>query len=354
MSKLKYPSANMARVAVNIVTWNSMKYLPEALASIFSQTYRDFFVLIIDNGSTDGTPKFVRENFPQAGVLQNVRNLGFARAHNQGIVYAKTHLDPAAGEPLVLVTNPDILLEPDFLEKLVAEMDARPEAGSAGGKLLKVQWSAGEIKEPVRTNIIDSTGLRLTRSRRAYDRGAGELDTGTGGRVEEVFGLSGAVALYRLEALEDAACRGEYFDEDFFAYKEDLDLAWRLRLRGWPAFYAPAARAYHFRTAAGRAKASWKEIIVGRRDRSATVNFLSYRNHLLLLLKNEQAANHLLHLPLIWFYEIRKLFYILFREPSTLRGLVSYFKLAPRMLAKRRVIMSRRRVRARDMRRWFK
>jgi len=344
----------MARIAINIVTWNSMKYLPEALASIYGQTYRDFFVLVIDNGSGDGTPEFVRRNYPQAGVLRNFKNLGFARAHNQGIVYAKTHLNSAGGDKMVLVTNPDILLEPDFLEKLAAEMDRRPDAGSAGGKLLKVHQEGGEVKEAVRTNVIDSTGLQLTRARRAYDRGAGELDKGGPDRTEEVFGVSGAVALYRLEALEDAAYGGEYFDEDFFAYKEDIDLAWRLRLRGWPALYVPAARAYHYRTAAGRVRASWREIILGRRDRSKRVNFLSYRNHLLLLLKNEQALNYLLHWPLIWLYEFQKFVFILFREPSTLGAWFSYLRLAPRMLAKRRLIQSRRQVRAGDVRKWFK
>jgi len=345
----------MARIAVNIVTWNSLKYLPEALASIFSQTYRDFFVLIIDNGSSDGTPEFVREHFPEAGILRNVKNLGFARAHNQGIAYAKAHLNGADGDPLVLVTNPDIILEPDFIEKLAAEIDRRVDAGSAGGKLLKAESGGGEMKEVVKTNIIDSTGIRLTRSRRAYDRGAGELDgSGKYDRLEEVFGVSGAIALYRLEALEDVAYRGEYFDEDFFAYKEDLDLAWRLRLRGWSALYVPAAAAYHYRTAAGRAKASWREVIAGRRGRSKMVNFLSGRNHLLLLLKNEQLWNYLLHWPLILSYELKKLFYVLFFEPSSLKAYLSFLRLAPRALAKRRLALSRRQVRAGDIRRWFR
>jgi GT2 family glycosyltransferase len=346
----------MARVAINIVTWNSLKFLPQALSSILSQTYRDFWLLVIDNGSSDGTADYIRRDFPEAGVLRNVKNLGFTRAHNQGITYAKAHLDASQGDPLVLITNPDIILEPDFLEKMVAEMDRRPDAGSAGGKLLKVfERGDGEVREAVKTNMIDSTGVRMTRSRRAIDRGAGELDErGRFDRLEEIFGVSGAIALYRLKALEDVAYRDEYFDDDFFAYKEDLDLAWRLRLRGWSSLYVPSARAYHYRTAAGREKASVREIISGRRGRSKTVNFLSYRNHLLMLAKNDQWQNSLLHWPWIWWYEIRKFLYVLFLEPATFGAFISYLRLLPRAIAKRRLTMSRRKVRAKDIRRWFR
>jgi len=346
----------VARISINIVTWNSLKYLSQALSSILNQTYRDFRLLIVDNGSSDGTAEYVRKNFPEAGVLRNVKNLGFTRAHNQGIAYAQAHLGGDGGEPLVLITNPDIILEPDFLEKLVAEMDRRPEAGSAGGKLLKVfERGDGDVREAVKTNVIDSTGIRMTRSRRAIDRGAGELDDrGKFDRPEEVFGVSGAIALYRLSALDDVAYRGECLDEDFFAYKEDIDLAWRLRLRGWSSLYVPAAKAYHYRTAAGREKASVREIISGRRGRSKMVNFFSYRNHLLMRAKNDQWQNYLLHWPWIWWYELRKSFYILFFEPATFKAYFSYLRLLPRALAKRRLSLGRKQVSAKDIRRWFK
>src|SRR5512141_457663 len=128
----------MSHVAITIVTWNSMKYLPEALASIAGQTFKDRTLLIIDNASTDGVVEFVRERYPDAVILRNSKNLGFARAHNQGIAYAKAHLQPEDGELFVMVTNPDVVLEPDYIEQLMDQMVRRSEAGSAAGKLLKL------------------------------------------------------------------------------------------------------------------------------------------------------------------------------------------------------------------------
>ena len=345
----------MSHVAITIVTWNSMRYLPEALASIKAQTFRDWSLLIIDNASTDGVVDFVRANHPKAMIIRNTQNLGFCRAHNQGIAYAKAQLARDGEELFVLVTNPDILLEPDYLEKLLDSVERRPEVGSASGKLLKVrERGEGELREGERTEIIDTTGIKPYKNRRFVERGAGEMDdTGRYGKTEEVFGVSGALALYRLSALEDVANGNEYFDEDFFVYKEDLDLAWRLRLRGWSALFVPRAKAYHYRAAYGRDQASFLDVIRGRRGRSKVVNFYSYRNHLLLLAKNEQVANALLDMPRVAWYELRKFLYIVFAEPATLAAIPSYFKLLPRMLRKRRIAMRGAKTRAKEMRKWF-
>lgn len=345
----------MSRVVITIVTWNSMRYLPEALASIEAQTFRDWSLLIVDNASTDGVAEFVRANHPKAMIIRNTQNLGFSRAHNQSIAYAKAQLGREGEELFMLVTNPDIILEPDYLATLLDSVDRRPEIGSAAGKLLKVrERGEGELREGERTSVIDTTGVRIYKNRRFAERGAGETDEdGRYGRTEEVFGISGALALYRMSALDDITARGEYFDEDFFVYKEDIDVAWRLRLRGWAALYVPRAKAYHYRAAYGREQASFLEVIRGRRGRSRVVNYFSYRNHLLLLLKNEQIANFLLDMPRIAWYELRKFLYILVAEPSTLRAIPSYFGLLPKMLGKRRATMRNARAKAKDMRKWF-
>ncbi|KPJ85102.1 hypothetical protein AMJ57_04365 [Parcubacteria bacterium SG8_24] len=345
----------MAKAAITIVTWNSMKHLPETLASVFAQTHEDRTVLIVDNASSDGTIGFVRERYPQAVILRNSKNLGFARAHNQGITYARTHLAVPGEELYVMVTNPDLILDPGYLETLIRALESRLDAGSAGGKLLRAFIKGeGELREPVLSGTFDSTGMRLARSRRTVERGAGEHDDGSVfGRTEEVFGVTGAAALYRLRALQDVAYRDEYFDEDFFAYKEDVDLAWRLRLRGWEALYVPAARAYHYRTAYGADRSSFRETVRNRRHRSGLVRRLSYRNHLLMLLKNEHLINLLLHLPLILWYELRKLVYLAVFEPRTLVAWGELFRLLPRMIAKRRLAMARAEVDARSIRRWF-
>ncbi len=345
----------MSNVVITIVTWNSMRYLPEALASIEAQTFRDWTLLIVDNASTDGVVEYVRANHPRAMIIRNTQNLGFCRAHNQAIAYAKAQLVREGQEPFLLVTNPDIILEPDYLATLLDSVERRPEVGAAGGKLLKVrERGEGALREGERTTVIDTTGMKVYKSRRFVERGAGESDDqGRYAKTEEVFGLSGALALYRLAALEDIAYDGQHFDEDFFVYKEDADVAWRLRLRGWAALYVPRAKAYHYRAAYGRDRAGFLEVIRGRRGRSKVVNYFSYRNHLLLLVKNEQIGNFLLDMPRIVWYELRKFLYVLFAEPSTLRAVPSFLGLLPRMLRKRRAAMRGARVKAKDLRKWF-
>lgn len=348
----------MAHVAVTIVTWNSMRYLPEALASIAAQTFRDFTLIIVDNASTDGVADFVRANHPKTVILRNTKNLGFARGHNQAIAYARAHLKREGEELYMLVTNPDIIMEPDYLATVVDQVERRPEVGSAVGKLLKVFSSGeGELREGVRSDLIDSAGLRMHKSRLVTERGAGEKDGGGAyDRTEEIFGVTGALGLYRMSALEDVMLGDECFDEDFFVYKEDIDLAWRLRLRGWAALYVPRARAFHYRTASGDGKVSLFNapgVIRARHGRSHVVSFYSYRNHLLTLAKNEHVTNALVDLPRIAWNETKKFGYYLFTQPSSLRALSSFVRHLPGALGKRKLAMSRAKVRAAEMRKWF-
>jgi len=344
------------KISINIVTWNSMKYLEKCLNSIFSQTFRDFSVLIIDNGSRDGTVEFVRENYnrppKQATVLQNFQNLGFSCAHNQGIKLTESEY--------ILVTNPDIILEKNFLENLLNEIEAGSEIGSAGGKLLRVYFKDQDLKEPELSDIIDSIGLKPLRSRQVVNVGEGEKDKGQYNKIREVFGISGALALYRREALEDvklsvstrSGIKEEYFDESFFSYKEDIDLAWRLCLRGWKSIYTPEAKAYHWRAIQGGKRGVFK-VFREYQKRSRIVNFYSYKNHLLTILKNEFLGNFLKDFPFIFFHEFQKFFYILFFESYTLKALFAFFGACSEVLIKRRKIMKRAKVTPKEMRKWF-
>lgn len=332
-----------------------MKYLPALMASLREQTFRDFSVLVIDNASSDGAIDFLRTHYPEVVVLRNFNNLGFAGAHNQGIRYALAnwrHGSP--DERYVLVTNPDIILTPHFLRELIREADAMRDVAAFGGKLLKVtRTGEGPLEETVTSSVLDTTGIRITRSRRTADRGAGEEDRGQYDDARDVFGISGALALYRARALEAVQIGEEYFDEHFFAYKEDADLAWRLQLAGFGARYVPEALAYHFRTAAGREVAGFLEQLRNRRTKSRLVNFYSYRNHLWMLVKNERVENFVRHVPWIGAYELAKFFSILFFEPATLRASFAFWRELPQMLVKRRAVMAKARVSAHEMNRWF-
>lgn len=349
-------------VVISIVAWNSMKYLPEALASVEAQTYRDFSLVVIDNASADGVEDFMKSTYPRDAFFRNTQNQGFSRGHNQAIAYAKARIAPERGDVCVLVMNPDVVMEPDFLEEAVKAMQRHPEAGSLCGKLLRMNASLDEISVGgEKTFTIDSAGLRIRKTRRMDDRGAGEQDGTDFDQPRQVFGPSGALALYRLEALNDVAYqpkksvdgREEFFDEDMFAYKEDLDLAWRLRLRGWECWFEPRAAAYHYRHAKGKEKASYLAQAKLRKGRSPLVKFLSYRNHWLVLMKNDSVVNKMIDFPRIAWYETGKFIYALFAEPGTLRAIPSALALRGKMMDKRRELMKGARVDRKEIRKWF-
>lgn len=338
----------MSKVSVHIVTWNSRRFIADALESLRAQTFRDFSVIVVDNASSDKTVDVIREHYPDATVLRNFKNLGFARGQNQAIELSKLR-----HPHYILAMNPDIILAPDFLAELLDAVMGRPEIGSAGGKLLRVLPSREEGGDPKFTDNVDSLGIAIKKTRRTADRSSGETDRGQWKAPFETFGISGALALYRTEAVDAAIeATGEFFDEDFFAYKEDVDVAWRLRLLDWKAMTVPAAKAYHYRGAGGDEDASPLAAFAGRRKRPVSVSRFSTRNHLLMLAKNETWATWY-HWPLIALYEIAKFFATLLFFPRVVTSYIAYWMMLPAALRKRRRIMSRRKATPDDIKKWF-
>jgi GT2 family glycosyltransferase len=188
--------------------------------------------------------------------------------------------------------------------------------------------------------VIDSAGHRVFRNRLAENIAEGQRGDRSALEPAEVFGTCGAAALYRREMLEDVRVLGEYFDEQFFAFWEDLDMDWRSRMRGWRCLYDPAAIAYHRRGGAGYRK-------------SLPVEYHNYKNHYLLMIKNDTPLFLLKNLPGVLFTELLKTGALLFRCPRALPALGEVFRLLPLMRSKRRVIQSARVVPARDMEGWF-
>ncbi|MEI6627059.1 MAG: glycosyltransferase family 2 protein [bacterium] len=340
------------KITFQIVTWNSIKYIGECVESILRQTHREFQILVIDNNSQDGTVKFLKTNYPDITVFQNNKNLGFAKANNQGIRLLNS--------PYIITCNPDIVLEDNWLENImaVAESDKYSEYGSFGGKMLKSRIVNADTNELERSNIIDSCGLKIENNFRVVELGAGQ-DGDAFVSNQEVFGHCAGLALYKREALNDV-CLGnqegttsECFDEDFFIYKEDIDLAWRLQLFGWKSFLVPMAKAYHVRSLAGSEKRKFMDIFKLRRKQSKISRFYSFRNHWFMLVKNLQAENLKKYWPNILGYEFKKVLYILFLEWSSIKALGQILKLLPKMLAKRKKIMKKARVEARYLRHWI-
>jgi GT2 family glycosyltransferase len=210
------------KATVVIPTVDGRERLLRALASLRVQTRPAETIVVVDNASTDGTAKAVAREFPEVAVLRNEENLGFGRAINLAALEAD-------GDALVLVNN-DVVLEPDFLERLLEPL-AEEGVGMVAGVLL-------QVRDPGR---IDSAGIELDVTLRSYDLLANEPVERLDGSTPAPVGPCGGAAAYRLAAFKAAGG----FDEAFFAYWEDVDLALRLRLSGWRCALAPAALAHH-------------------------------------------------------------------------------------------------------------
>jgi len=325
----------MSKVSINLVTWNGAKYIDNCLRSVFAQSYKDFSILIIDNGSSDETVAIIKEQYPQLKVIQHKENLGFAKAHNQAIHWSKSDY--------VMLLNQDVVLHEDYLKYLVEFLDKTPMAGSCSGKILRLQ-------DDEKTNYVDTVGLRIYKNYRVVDKGAGEMDEGQYDAVTEVFGVSGALPVYRRKALDEVVYQQEYLDESFFSYKEDVDLAHRLLSAGWQAWYIPLAIAYHDRTVSSPyEKMSAVKVAQNRRRKSKFAKFYSYRNHLYFLKKN------LPHLTWsVFFYEFVKSLYVLILEPRNfLRAWKDLCRVRKELLAKRALIQKRRKISEEKLSTWL-
>ena len=308
------------RVAVNIVTFNSDQDIAACLKSVRLQTFRDFQTHILDNASSDDTLKVI-EPFEIDYLTRSPVNIGFCKAHNQ--------LARRFPSDYVLFLNPDSALRPRFIGELVQALDDRPDAASASGKLIRMDGKT-----------IDSTGIIMLREQRHLDRGSGQPDTGQFEKAEEIFGPSGAAAMYRRKALDDAAIQGQYFDEDFFAYREDADLAWRCRLLGWTSIYVPAAVAEHRR-----------RVTPERRGQlPPAINYHSVKNRFLLRINNLTGNLYRRDFWPITKRDAAVIGYVLLREWSSIPAFFYVTRNLPRLLRKRRVIQSRRRA---DPAEWF-
>ena len=320
-------------VSVNILTYNGEELIEPCLKSVLNQTYPHIEILVVDNGSTDKTVEKVESQKSKVRIIENKQNLGFSAGHNVGIRESK-------GE-YVLCLNQDVMLDKDFVKYAIEAMEKDNKIGSVQGKLLKAK------------NIVDTTGLLMFKNRRVVSRGQGEEDKGQYDKVEEIFGVDGAAPLYRRKTLEDIKINNEYFDEDFFMYKEDVDLAWRLRLYDWKAIYEPRAIGYHLRGAGEKAVKNYLAIASARRKIPDFAKFHSFKNQRLMQIKNEIPALFFRDFHRIIIKEIAAWIYALVFEKYTWKAIRELFKQTPMAWRKRKIIMARKKVGAKAIKKWI-
>ena len=234
--------------SVIIPNWNGANHLPCCIESLRRQTFRDFEVIVIDNGSTDRSLALLSHEYPEVRVLALGQNRGFAGACNAG-------MRAAQGTFFVLLNN-DTEADTHWLSEVVAAFGRHPKAGSVASKMLLFDQrdtfhTAGDF---YRVDGIPG------------NRGVWQKDRGQYDQEEAVFSACGGSAAYRRTALDQVGL----LDEDFFFSCEDVDLAWRAQLAGWRCIYAPRAVVYHKLSATGG---------------GATASFYDGRNFIYLLVK---------------------------------------------------------------------
>jgi GT2 family glycosyltransferase len=209
-------------VSVVIVNWNGRELLSECLEGLRRQVFRDFSVILVDNGSQDGSTAFVSEHYPEVRIVALQDNRGFAAANNAALRMIETEF--------VALLNNDAVPTPLWLKSLVEALEEQPQAGLAASKILLYD----------RPEIIDRVGDGYARAGAALMRGRG-LSADCYRAREWVFGACAAAALYRVAMLRDVG----FFDEDFFLLYEDVDLSFRAQLKGHKCLFVPEAQVYH-------------------------------------------------------------------------------------------------------------
>lgn len=230
------------QISVIIANYNGEPFLADCLAALSAQTFKEFEVVVVDNGSSDRSLERLAHEFSWVKVIALEKNEGFARANNIGF--------SATSAPFVATLNNDTLPDPDWLKELHEAMNNDPAIGMTASKIL-LGRSGGEI---------DSVGMLLYPDGMTRQRGRGAVDEGQFDKHEKVLFPSACAALYRRSMLEEIG----FFDEDFVSYCEDSDLGFRGLLAGWEAVLAPGAKVRHLYSETGGKYSAFKAFQIER------------------------------------------------------------------------------------------
>jgi GT2 family glycosyltransferase len=332
------------QVSVVIPAFGAPAPTVAAVRRLLSDDEMHLEVIAVDNGPGPGLAALLPAS-PRLHLVEPGFNSGFSGAINRGV-------DASRGE-FVLFHNADLVLDASYMQALLSFMRDHPNAGCAAGKVRRpcTQSGAG--------GLLDSAGIAVRRDRSAYDRGEGEPAHDHYGFPEEVFAVSGAALFARRAALDDVAVDGHVLPPSFFMYKDDVDLCWRMRLRGWECWYIPTATATHARTGRGPGNASYLRAPLAyarnERRKAPHVRLHSLKNEWLLLLHNDGAASLLRDLPWVLARQLALLAAtLLFAPRLAFRAAWLFATALPGALRWRRAVQRRAIVDPSEIRaRWF-
>ncbi|MGH9857719.1 MAG: glycosyltransferase [Acidobacteriota bacterium] len=311
--------ARQLALTIQIVGWNSARHLEVGVRALKAIPPQEVIIRYLDNGSSDNSIQIVRNTLPEADIIKLGKNIGFAQAHNRGIAMCAT--------PFVLTHDPDVELNWQAVPKLLACLQRRHDVAAVQGKLLRKE-----------RGVIDSTGIILSLALNGKERGAGEVDVGQYEYPAVIDAVTGACGLYRIEALKRVAHGAqEFFDNDFFAYKEDVDLGWRFKRVGLRSMYQPVLMGYHSRTVGKRGVVPWflNPLEFPPRLRSPRT-YYSLRNYIWMVVKNKSVGQAFLH---DWFIIPRLMYWFLLSlaYPPLLKAWIDAVRGIPKMIRKKNI-----------------
>ncbi len=286
-------------ISVVIPNYNGLEHLKTCYESLKKQTYTQYHLLLVDNGSKDDSVNYTREIFPDAAIIELGYNSGFAKAVNEGI----KHSIQKFNSEYILLLNNDIELSPDFLEKGLKAFELDMDASIVAVKMLNYY----------NRDVIDDCGDFIKGNGGSPSaRGHGEKDTGQYNKEEYIFGACAGAAFYNTNIFKEVG----FFDESFFAYYEDIDFSFRAQIQGYKCFYEPAAICYHKR---------------GGTSSVATHGFqteMCERNLVLMRYKNYPLTLYILYQPLFFIARLKRYYsFIRFHSFSIfLKALKGYIR----------------------------
>lgn len=332
-------------VSIHLIVKDGEKYIKNCLKSLQNQTYPHINFRIFDNNSSDNTLDLARQIMPDVEIIQFSENYFVSGAFNRSLKYSN--------DIYCMALSVDVILDEYFVEHAVNEMKKRQDKGVIQAKVF---WY--DKAQEKKTNIIDTTGMIIFKSRRIINRGHGLKDEGQYDKPEEIFLYEGAVPFFRRKALEDVKIirqddRYEYLDEDFILYAEDVDLGYRIQLAGWGCFYSPSVIAWHDRSTTHSLSGGYRSFIEQRKSIPTYKRMLDFRNQRLLFIKNDSFQLFIKHIFFIIKRDFMLFLYFIFFERTSLKAYPSIIKMTPLMMRKRKMISKNKKVKYRELLHWF-